>query len=137
MIKYSCKKITAFIFLTGFIVISGCDSNRITDNGFLEGKISIGPICPVARIPPDPACLPTAETYKAFPVGVFTSDGKKKIAILNPSLDGSYNIELPQGNYLIILDKQSTVGGSNLPAEVIIRAKEITQLSINIDTGIR
>jgi hypothetical protein len=138
MSKYSCKKITSFIFLTGFMVISGCDSNRITENGFLEGKISIGPICPVERIPPDPACLPTAETYKAFPVSVFTSDGKKKIAQLNPSLDGSYSIDLPQDKYLIVLEKaQSTVGGSNLPAEVIIRTKEITQLSINIDTGIR
>lgn len=108
------------------------------DNGYLEGVISIGPICPVERVPPDPGCLPTAATYKAYPVSVFTSDGKKKIVQLNPSLDGSYITYLPSGNYLVVLEKvQTNAGGSNLPVEISITSQEETLLNINIDTGIR
>ena len=106
--------------------------------GYLEGVISIGPICPVERVPPDPACLPTAETYKAYPVSVFSSDGRRKILQLNPSLDGSFITELAPGNYLVVLDKaQNYIGGSNLPVEVSISTQDKTLLNINIDTGIR
>ena len=132
------KKICGIIFLICFVLISGCEKKRTISAGFLEGTISIGPICPVETIPPDPACLPTAETYKAYPVFVFTSDGKNKITQLKPELDGTYSSELPSGNYLVVLEKpQNTIGGSNLPAEVSISAQDKTLLDINIDTGIR
>jgi hypothetical protein len=92
----------------------------------------------VETVPPDPACLPTAETYKAYPVRVFTSDGKIKISQLNPSLDGSFISELPPGSYLVVLEKaQNNIGGSNLPVEVTINSQVTTMLNINIDTGIR
>ena len=118
--------------------MSGCDSKKALVEGILEGTISIGPICPVETIPPDPACLPTAETYKAYPVNVFTSDGKTKVAQLMPSLDGSYSSELPQGDYLIVLEgAKNNIGGSNLPVKVSIKAQDKTLLNINIDTGIR
>ena len=118
--------------------MSGCDSKKALVEGILEGTISIGPICPVETIPPDPACLPTAETYKAYPVNVFTSDGKTKVAQLMPSLDGSYSSELPPGDYLIVLEgAKNNIGGSNLPVKVSIKAQDKTLLNINIDTGIR
>ncbi len=130
--------ITGIIFLICLTLISGCDNKKTLNPGFLKGTISIGPICPVETIPPSPACQPTAETYKAYPVGVFTPDGSKKIAQLSPSLDGSYIIELPPGNYLVVLDRaKNGPGGSNLPAEVSIMAEDETLLDINIDTGIR
>jgi hypothetical protein len=138
MKKDNYKRIFVVIFLTWIAVMSGCDSKKSLVAGFLEGTISIGPICPVETIPPDPACLPTAETYKAFPVSVFTSDGKTKIAQLMPSLDGSYTSELPPGDYLIVLERaKNNIGGSNLPVMVSITAQDKTLLNINIDTGIR
>jgi hypothetical protein len=138
MKKDNYKRILAVIFLSGIVVISGCGSKKTLVAGILEGTISIGPICPVETIPPDPACLPTAETYKAYPVSVFTSDGKTKVAQLMPSLDGAYTSELPQGDYLIVLEKaKNNIGGSNLPVMVSITAQDKTLLNINIDTGIR
>ncbi|MEK7081236.1 MAG: hypothetical protein AAB902_02520 [Patescibacteria group bacterium] len=41
--------------------------------GFLEGKVTIGPLCPVERTPPDPACQPTEATYKAWQIAVYTA----------------------------------------------------------------
>jgi hypothetical protein len=138
MKKDNYQRILVAIFLTWIAVMSGCDSKKTLVAGFLEGTISIGPICPVETIPPDPACLPTAETYKAYPVSVFTSDVKTKIAQLKPSHDGSYSSQLPPGDYLVVLEKsQNNIGGSNLPAMVSITAQDKTLLNINIDTGIR
>jgi hypothetical protein len=138
MKKNCLKAISGFIFLTGIILLSACDKGKGLNPGWLSGTISIGPICPVEKIPPDPACLPTAETYKAYPVSVFTSDGKRKITQLEPALDGTFTSELAPGNYQVILETANKyVGGSNLPAEVSIVSQEKTMLIINIDTGIR
>jgi hypothetical protein len=130
------KPIGVLLFLS-LIYISGCDKSK-ENQGYLSGVIIIGPICPVEKIPPDPGCLPTAETYKAYPVSVYSSDGKNKIEQLNPSLAGFYTSEIPAGKYLIVLEKaQNIVGGSNLPVSVSISSKDTTILNINIDTGIR
>ena len=138
MKKHTYTEIFGSIILTCLVLISGCDNKKVLNPGFLEGTISIGPLCPVERVPPDPDCLPTAETYKAYPVSVFTSDGKNKITQLKPSLDGSFFSELPPGNYLVVLEKaQNNISGSNLPVEVSITSQDKTLLNINIDTGIR
>ena len=138
MEKRIFNEIFGIAFLAVLLFISGCDKQMTQKAGFLEGLISIGPICPVERIPPDPGCLPTAETYKAFPVGVWTSNGRRKIAQINPALDGSFRTELTPGTYLVILEnEQNTIGSSNLPVEVSIISQDTTMLNIGIDTGIR
>jgi len=138
MVKFSKNIIPGLTFLTLLFLGFGCDKLGSSNIGFLEGKISIGPICPVEKDPPDPGCLPTAETYKAYPVSVWTSNGKRKIMQIDPELDGSYITELDPGNYLIILETVgSKIGSSNLPIEVIITSDKVTTLNIDIDTGIR
>jgi hypothetical protein len=131
-------RIFVIVFLSGLLFATGCDKQIARDAGFLEGVISIGPLCPVETDPPNPGCLPTAETYKAYPVSVWTPDSGKKITQINPSLDGSFSLSLDPGNYLIILENgQNKPGGSNLPIEVSITSQKKTSVSIDIDTGIR
>jgi hypothetical protein len=138
MKKVSFKKLSGIIFLTGLVLITSCKKEKDLNRGWLEGTISIGPICPVEKNPPDPACQPTAETYKAYPVSIFSSDGIRKITQLEPSLDGTFTSELNPGKYLIVLETANKyIGGSNLPVVVTIVSREKTQISINIDTGIR
>jgi len=138
MERLSIKRIFGILLLFGLILITGCDKKMNPDSGYLEGTISIGPICPVETFPPDPGCLPTAETYNAYPVSVWTANGRIKIAQIKPALDGTFIVELVPGNYTIILDKkQGGIGSSNLPAEVSISSRDKTILNINIDTGIR
>lgn len=122
----------------GVILFSGCDKRVFLDPGYLDGTITIGPICPVETDPPSPGCLPTAETYKAWPVSIWTANGRIKIAQIEPSADGEFTAELMPGNYKVILEKdQNGVGGSNLPVVININSREKTILNINIDTGIR
>lgn len=136
--KYRKRIIPGLTFLTVILLSFGCDKLISSDKGFLEGKISIGPICPVETDPPDPGCLPTSETYKAYPVSVWTSNGRSKIILINPALDGSYKTDLEPGNYLIILETdRNNIGSSNLPIEVTIISDNVTTLNIDIDTGIR
>jgi hypothetical protein len=138
MNKRIIHRISGIIFMAGLLFISGCEKQMTGETGFLEGKISIGPICPVETDPPQPGCLPTAETYKAYPVSVWTSEGNKKIALLNPALDGSYSAELLPGSYMVILETgQNKIGSSNLPVIVTIKSFDKTILNIDIDTGIR
>lgn len=105
----------------------------------LKGKISIGPICPVETIPPDPNCLPTLETYKAWATDVWTLNKSSKLATINPLLDGTYQIGLPAGMYVIDFDVTQTnhVGSSNIPSIISIANGDTTSFNINIDTGIR
>ena len=134
----NCRNYITLCILSvvGLFLLSRCDKLFIQEAGYLEGIISIGPLCPVEKDPPDPDCLPTYETYKAYPVTILTSNGRRKITQVNPTLDGSYRIELNPGHYLVILETgQNRIGSSNLPAEVVIRSQVETILNIDIDTG--
>lgn len=100
MRQYSKNIIPGLALLTGMLLSSGCDKMSSHDEGILEGKISIGPICPVETDPPDPGCLPFVETYKAYPVAIRTAVGGRRIAQINPGSDGSYKIPLEPGKLL-------------------------------------
>src|SRR3989344_2788911 len=123
------------LLLIGFFIIgvvfAACtkQTGKIEEKGFLEGKIDIGPLCPVARDPPDPGCEPTEETYKNWPMAVF-SPGKKIVAKITPDKDGNFNLELPVGNYVVDLENKesSRIGGNNLPAAVEIEAGQTANL---------
>ena len=117
------------------VLIFGCVSNQNQPNGFLQGKISIGPICPVERNPPDPNCLPTEQTYLAYPLSVYSNaDGiNAKVLEFHGNNNGNYEIELPAGIYEIKLEK----GLRNFSKTAEIKANETTNLDISIDTGIR
>lgn len=137
MKKYGFKNFIRLFILAVLFFTVACNYEITQENGTLEGTISIGPICPVEKYPPDPACLPTAETYKAYPVYIYSSDGVKKIELISPVLDGSFKTKLAPGTYQIVLDKQNGIGSSNLPQFVTVKPLETTNISIDIDTGIR
>jgi len=137
MVRQMNNFIIVIAILPVLFIRSGCESNISPENGLLEGTISIGPICPVETDPPSPECLPTAETYRAYPVGIWTPDGKRKITQISPALDGSFSVDLVPGQYLIKLEKDNGIGGSNLPVKVLITSQEKTTIWIDIDTGIR
>ena len=71
------KEIIKFGLLFFAIFLNwSCDKQQMqtVEIGFLEGKITIGPLCPVESVPPDPACQPTQETYNTWPIVVWTKN---------------------------------------------------------------
>ena len=131
LLKYS-------LLLFTLLLVLSCDERQIQpfEQGFLEGKVTIGPLCPVEKFPPDPACEPTEDTYKAWPIVVWTADKKTKIAKIQPELNGNYKIDLPEGSYIVALDKKHRFG-MNLPVPINIEPGKTLTLHIDIDTGIR
>ena len=129
--------LTGLMIMLFLLFSQGCEKAKNGENGTIKGSISIGPICPVERDPPDPGCLPTAETYKAYPVYISALNGSGK-TLISPAPDGSFLLELAPGRYYLTLGKeQNGIGSSNLPMEVIVNPGQETDLSIEIDTGIR
>jgi len=109
-----------------------------TGDGVLEGHVSIGPLCPVERIPPEPGCQPTEETYKAHKLIVYGLDesGAEYTAgefIGGP--DGNYSIPLPAGSYVVRTENVGRLG--SFEAAVSVTAGETSSLDVDIDTGIR
>ena len=135
------KNVLLTILFIVIVLLSGCSKSNVTqekETGFLQGKISIGPLCPVERFPPDPNCQPTQETYKAWPIAVWTDNKKAKIAQLTPNINGTFSLELAAGTYVVDIDKeQNMFGARNLPATVTIAVNSNTTFDIDIDTGIR
>ncbi len=149
------RKVKAFflaVIVVVLFLIGGCTRNatseagaiqnatsEFSEKGTLAGTVTIGPLCPVEREPPDPGCRPTDATYKAWPIALFTPDKKAEIIKIVPSLNGTFSIELPVGDYVVGLEKSqaSGIGRNNLPVNITIKVGENLTLNINIDTGIR
>ena len=129
-------KLSLFLFVVLFNWSCDQEQMQIVKKGYLEGKVTIGPLCPVETIPPDPACQPSQDTYEAWPIIIWTADKKTKIGTIEPELNGSYLIHIPEGTYIIDLDKQHMFG-KNLPVKIEIVPFETLTLNIDIDTGIR
>ncbi len=138
-VDITMNKQTCLIILILMLIVAGCTQQQnIPQTGFLQGKITIGPLCPVERNPPDPKCSPNTETYKAWQMAVY-SPNNEIVSLLEPDLTGNYKIELPVGSYMIDFESKKNfgVGRSNLPTTIKISKNETTTLDIDIDTGIR
>jgi hypothetical protein len=137
------NSISKYLFLSVLVVViliySCTKQTMVTGNGVLKGKISIGPICPVETMPPLPQCLPTRETYNTYATAVWTPDKKNKLVTIVPNLDGTYQIDLPAGDYVLdyTIPRTNGVGGSTLPTAFSIADKDTLTFNVSIDTGIR
>lgn len=117
------------------------DGVGLTDNsgaGRIEGAVTIGPLCPVERIPPDPTCRPKPEMFARVKVIVRRPDGA---TVREVDLDesGNYSVELEPGTYLVgTNDHGFGLGVGEQPSVVVeLAAGEAERVDIDIDTGIR
>lgn len=142
MMKQLRFRILAGAALAGAAAVAGCfggPGGAAAERGLLRGTVTIGPLCPAERTPPDPRCRPTEATYAAWPIAVYRADRSSTLAPIEPGPGGAYEVELPAGTYVVDLERPRPYGpgGGNLPQAVVIRADETTVLDIDIDTGIR
>ena len=118
------------------IFLAGCTAPS-NQTGTLQGYISISPICPVERNPPDPRCQPTAETYQAYALDVFKLDqygGYENAGKIVADAEGNYSIELAAGNYVLDLKNKTPFFEKKWFS---IEAGKTEKLDVDIDTGIR
>ncbi len=114
------------------LLIGGCAGTR--QAGTLEGKVSIGPLCPV-----EPCNLPPEQVSKAYTsrnITILAEDMATVVAQEPLGADGGYRVELPAGTYYVTV-RPGGIGGQPYPQKTVILANQTTGLNISVDTGIR
>lgn len=105
-------------------------------SGTLQGHVTIGPLQPVARVD-EPTPVVPPEVYAARQIVVFATDGQAEIARVPIGPDGTYQVALPPGSYVVDINRAGIDSSKDLPAKVQIVAGQTTTLDVDIDTGIR
>ncbi|MDB5266241.1 MAG: protein of unknown function with transrane region [Parcubacteria group bacterium] len=105
----------------------------LNQNGQISGHITLSPVCPVERMPPDPLCAP-----KGFETTVVIrfSEGRE-VARIKTDTQGEYSAWVPGGRDYDV----SPEGGAVYPRcetkTVSVKAGANTIANISCDTGIR
>jgi hypothetical protein len=104
-----------------------------TTKGNIQGRVLLGPICPVERIPADPSCAP--KPYKTT-VEIFVATAANPFKTVTTNATGAFYISLLPGAYLL-----RAHGGSMYPrcadVSVNVSAGKTGNVIVNCDTGIR
>ena len=101
------------------------------ETGTVTGKVSVGPLCPVEPCDAEPL------DFSSNQVILESQSSQKTISDL--SSDGIFSVaDLAPGTYQVTLKDCDWLGcASVLPQTVTVKAGETTEVTINIDTGIR
>lgn len=99
----------------------------------IQGTATAGPVCPVEKVPPDPACAPRPV---AGAVIVIRAAGGAEVARVQTAADGGYRADLPPGIYDVVPQPAEGLLGTAPTQRVTIGAGVLT-LDLAYDTGIR
>jgi hypothetical protein len=121
------------IFLLSMLVLAGCASLPgpvATDSG-IEGRVTIGPMCPVVQIGnpcPD-------KPYQAT-LTVLTSTSLHKVIQFQTDANGYFRVGLAPGTYILHPESPNVMPyAADIPFEV--DAHLFTTLNVIYDSGIR
>ena len=110
-------------------------SNNPDVFGRLSGVVTIGPNCPV-QSETNPCPTPPS-AYTARKILVFDQTRAHLLHTVDIDTQGLYSINLEPGNYLVDIQGVGIDRSADVPKVVTIHANTVTQLNINIDTGLR
>jgi len=101
--------------------------------GTVIGTVTLGPICPVERIPPDPKCAD--RSYQSL-IEVKISSSNKVVATIQSDSKGAFQVSLPPGQYDI-----NATSGAVFPRcaarTVTVESGKTVSVNLTCDTGIR
>lgn len=93
-----------------------------------------GPVCPVERVPPDPACAPRPVAGAT----VVIRDGSgSEVARTATGADGSFFVELPAGEYDVQPQPAEGLLGTAASQTVTVVEGAAATVQLDYDTGIR
>lgn len=99
------------------------------------GQAIAGPVCPVERIPPDPACAPRPVVGALL---VIAANDNREVARATTDADGRWTTTLPAGEYTLVPQPVSGLLGiaPPIPFDVSSIGSSVS-LDVTYDTGIR
>ncbi len=127
------EMILLVLLVTGlFSSLAGCLGPP--NAGFLEGYVTIGPICPVEQV--NVTCTVPASAYEARKILIATEEAQV-VDIVDIDSHGFYHVALSADTYNVDINHVGMDTSPDLPTAVTIIAGQTTVLNITIDTGIR
>lgn len=100
----------------------------------VSGVAQAGPVCPVERQPPDPAC---ADRPVAGATLVVTRNGDE-VTRTTSAADGTFHLRLAPGEYQVVPQPVQGMMGTAQPIALTVRSgKPVAPLVVAYDTGIR
>ncbi len=104
---------------------------------WIAGRAFAGPVCPVERIPPDPAC---ADRPVAGAVIVIRDAGRAEVARATTAEDGTFLVAVPGGGSWTV-EPQPVEGLLGTAAAVVVEVADApaawAAVDVTYDTGIR
>jgi len=130
------KRYIVWIMMLG--LLAGCAWLPLAPKefGVLQGHVTIGPLSPVEQAG-QPSPTPAPEVYAARQIVVYKADGKTEAARVRIDPHGDFSVELPQGEYVIDINRAGVDSAKGLPVKITIYPNQVVVLDIDIDTGIR
>ena len=102
----------------------------------VTGHVTAGPVCPVERNPPDPACAP--RPVAGGHVSVVDPASAAVIGTTTTVQDGAYAVDVPPGSYELRAEADPPgIGGTKPVPFVADRGNQGMTVDIELDTGIR
>jgi carboxypeptidase family protein len=99
------------------------------------GQAIAGPVCPVERIPPDPACAPRPVVGAVL---VITAGDGREVARATTDADGRWTMTLAAGEYTLTPQAVSGLLGIAPPVPFTVSTTgSSVSLDVAYDTGIR
>jgi hypothetical protein len=96
----------------------------------IRGTVLLGPTCPVEQAGQPPCVTPYAAVL------VVTDSNDREVARTTARADGSFEIALPPGDYVIVPQPGNPFPQAQ-PTDVSVARGEFAEVQINYDTGIR
>jgi hypothetical protein len=100
----------------------------------IGGTATAGPVCPVERNPPDPAC---AARPVAGAVVIIADPSGREVARVTTGADGSFFVELAPGGYEVVPQPAKGLMGTAASQAVTVVAGVEAKVRLDYDTGIR
>jgi len=97
----------------------------------IRGIVLLGPVCPVESADPSPCLTPYAASL------VITDSDGNVITRVQSGADGTFEVLLPPGDYVIQPDNGPDGNPSSIPQPVTVGPDEFEQVEIDYDTGLR
>ena len=100
----------------------------------IGGAATAGPVCPVEKIPPDPACAPRPV---AGAVVILRDSSGAEIARITTAADGTFFANVPPGVYVVEAQPAKGLMGTPGPQSVTVNEGVTSTIKLDYDTGIR
>jgi hypothetical protein len=134
--KSAFKTVSNYLIHFKVVVNPPSAAKQIAGNGNVVGHVVLGPVCPVERIPPDPACAPRPFKTTVNAWSTWTGSGYQPVST---DANGLFKLSLAPGAYTLAVLQPA--GGSLYPrcttVKISVVAKKTQNVTVNCDTGIR